>query len=109
MGYILILLAPLLHALEQVLVYKPGLARWGWMAFETRFSALDGAHVARWLMVAAYVCYPHEVLSWGILGGVIVVLWHWFAYNVVYHVLFTKKPDRTFFQCLPGWKLLSEI
>lgn len=109
MENLLILIAPLLHSLEQVLTLKPQRIRWQWLDFETPFSALDGPHTARWLMVGAYVFYPPEVLSWGILGACGVLLWHWWVYNVGYHIIFDATPDRNIWQCLPGWKLLREV
>lgn len=109
MENLLILIAPLLHSLEQVLTLKPSRIRWQWLDFETPFSALDGPHTARWLMVGAYVFYPHVLISWGILGALVALFLHWWAYNLGYHILWDGTPDRTVWQCLPGWKLWQEI
>ena len=106
---LLIITAPLLHSLEQVLTRKPGRVRWPWLYFDTGFMELDGEHTARWLMVAVYVFYPHAVLSWGILGVSVLVFAHWWAYNLGYHILFDATPDRTWWQCCPAWEFLSEF
>lgn len=108
---LIIIAAPLLHSLEQVLMYKPAKLRWMWLDFVCgRFSAIDGEHTYRFLFVLSYIAYGAVVLPviapqwWPVLAFL-----HYFIYNFGYHIFFDQTPDRHIWQCLPGWKMLKEI
>lgn len=108
---IIIAAPPLLHSLEQVLMYKPAQLRWMWLDFVCkRFSAFDGEHTYRFLFVLSYIAYGAIVLPqiapywWPVLAFL-----HYFQYNFGYHIFFDATPDRLIWQCLPGWKLLQEL
>lgn len=108
---LIIIAAPLLHSLEQVLMHKPVQLRWMWLNFSSkRFSALDGEHTYRLMFVLAYIAYgavvlPHVAPQW----WPVLAFLHYFQYNFGYHIFFDQTPDRHIWKCLPGWKLLQEI
>jgi len=97
-----LVVAPLLHSLEQVLTKKPEEAAEG-LDFDYRhiYPTLDGEHVYRWLFVAAYAGL---VLTWDLAWywvPVYVVCGLWFLYNIGYHILWIKVSNRPFWRCFP--------